>query len=419
MELYKTATGPVPAARPRDSDLAISGSAAKPATHSPMLPSIRGNGGSRSAAAPDLESPKPNVCWGIHQSFAESHLYAPAHGIYCVNWNEPFPMTGTPPVVPAPATMTEAGRQFLQALASEADESGCFLELGPLFGSSTQAIASGRRSSATIHTIDTFHPDHWVMRRLGRNLSREAFDEYTRHIPNLVVHEGFAPDVVRDTWSEPIGCYFDDATHGDPGWSDNFNFFSRFFTHDAIICGDDFAGGWPDIPRNVTRIADTWGVGLYVLGRLWAITRGDESRIVRAAERVDPALSGATVESVHRAEIDTKPAMCWSRGLHQRIPLASFRCAGGVVDDICFATYASDGTRIAASEPGGWVDLGGVASIEMIGPRQVGFQLCLAGSKRTSNTKVIKAGERFELPASSFVVAFRFASVRSRAQTGS
>lgn len=325
-------------------------------------------------------------------------------------------MTETPQVAPAPATMTESGRQFLKALASEADENGCFLELGPLFGSSTQAIANGRRGSATIHTIDTFHPDAWVMRRLGRNLSREAFDEYTRHIPNLVVHEGFAPDVVRDTWSEPIGCYFDDATHGDPGWSDNFNFFSQFFTHDAIICGDDFAGGWPDIPRNVTRIADSWGVGVYVLGRLWAITRGDESRIVRAAERVDPELAGATIESIHRAVADTKPAMCWSGGLHQRVPLSAFRCSGDAVRDVTFATYAANGTQLVESEPGGWVDLAGAASIEMAGPRRTGFQFCVAGPKRTSNTKLIEPGVRFSLPPGSVIVAVRFASIRSRNQ---
>lgn len=325
-------------------------------------------------------------------------------------------MTETPQIAPAPATMTEAGRQLLQALAAEADENGCFLELGPLFGSSTQAIARGRRNSAAIHTIDTFYPEAWVMRRLGRNLSREAFDEYTRDIPDLVVHEGFAPDVVRDTWSEPIGCYFDDATHGDPGWSDNFNFFSKFFTHDAIICGDDFAGGWPDIPRNVTRIAQDWGVGVYVLGRLWAMTRGDESRIVRAGEQIDPGLSGATIESIHRTVVDSKPATFWSSGLHQRIPLSAFRHVGDSVRDVTFLTYAVNGTQLVDSNAGEWVDLAGAAFIKMDGPRRTGFQLCLAGPKKTANTKLIEPGVRFSIPPGWVPVAIRFASIQSRGQ---
>lgn len=327
-----------------------------------------------------------------------------------------FRMTESGQIAPAPATMTESGRRFLQFLASEADENGCFLEIGPLFGSSTQAIANGRRTSAAIHTIDTFHPAAWVMRRFGRNLSRGAFDEYTRHITGLVVHEGFAPDVVRDTWSEPIGCYFDDATHGDPGWSNNFDFFSQFFTPDAIVCGDDFAGGWPTIPRNVARIAQDWGVGVYVIGRLWAMTRGDESRIVRAAERIDPELAGTTVESAHGTAVETKPAMCWSAGLHQRIPLSAFRCAGDALSDTTFTIYAAGGEQRFTSDPGGWVDLNDAAAVEMAGRPATGFQFCVAGPKRTENTKLIQPGERFELPPDSVPVAVRFGTTRSRDQ---
>lgn len=306
----------------------------------------------------------------------------------------------------APATMTLSGRKFLQALAGKA-RSGCFLEVGPLFGSSTQAIDAGRRLDAPLHTIDTFEAAPWVKRRLGQDLSREAFDIYTRHIPDLVVHEGFAPDVVADTWKEPIGFFFDDATHGDPGWSNNFNFFSRFFTGDAIVCGDDFAGGWPDIPRNVTRIAESWGAGLYVIGRVWAITKAAEERIEAAATECDPELAGARIETTHDGATGSAPAMCWSKGVHQFNALSSFRLTGASVEDVRFTTYAADGTLLRAYRPGDEVALSGVAAVSMAGPADLRFQLCLAEGNRTSNTASVRVGATLRITPNTYPVAIR------------
>lgn len=311
-------------------------------------------------------------------------------------------------MAPAPATMTRHGLRFLTALAGQAT-SGCMLEIGPLFGSSTQAIDAGRRTDAWIHTIDTFEPAPWVERRLGRPLSREAFDAYTSSIERLVVHQGFAPDVVRKTWSEPIGFYFDDATHGDPGWTDNFEFFSRFFTRDAVVCGDDFAGGWPDIPENVTRIAREWDVGLYVLGRVWAMTRTDEDRIVTAAGEVQPALRGATLEVEHGGDVSEKPAMVWSRGLHQRVALTSFTVHGAAVDGVRFVTSA--GGRKKETGSGDQVDLSDVSAISIDGAPDIGFQLCLATEHRTENTKLFRRGSTCHIPSDAMVVSIRLGTV--------
>lgn len=311
-----------------------------------------------------------------------------------------------PTVAPAPATMTKVGRRFLGRLAAQAT-SGVFLEIGPLFGSSTQEIAASRRREAPLHTIDTFAPAPWIERRLGRNLSRRAFDEYTSHIPGLVVHEGFAPDVVRDSWSEPIGFYFDDATHGDPGWSNNFDFFSRFFTEDAIVCGDDFAGGWPDIPRNVTRIAEDWGCELFVIGRVWAITRSRPERIATAVEETVPGLAGARLATQHDQDYGSRPAAAWSQGLHRRRPLTSFCFSGDPVADLRFTTYDSDGSPIGEYGAGEWVALDRAHGLVVSGSDCVGYQLCLAGLQRTENTKTFRAGSRFDLPEGSDIVAIR------------
>jgi hypothetical protein len=313
-------------------------------------------------------------------------------------------------VATAPRTMTVHGLRFLEALASKAT-SGCFLEVGPLFGSSTQAIAANRQLDAPLHTIDTFEPADWIVKRMGFNLSRAAFDSHTSHIPNLIVHEGFAPDVVRDTWNEPIGFYFDDATHGDPGWSNNFDFFSRYFTEDAIVCGDDFAGGWPDIVNNVSAIAKSWGVGLYVMGRVWAMTRVDEQRIVAAAEIANPGLAGALLEATHGASTDTKPATCWSTGLHRRAPLASFRVSGDPVAEARFTTMSAYGAEAVDYGAGDWVQLSGVTAIVVSGAPNIGLQLCLSGPRKTENTRVIRAGETFRIPEDATVVAVRLDTV--------
>ena len=302
------------------------------------------------------------------------------------------------------------GLRFLRALAGQGS-SGCFLEIGPLFGSSTQAIAAGRRRDAPIHTIDTFEPADWIVRRMGFNLSRAAFDSHTRNIPDLVVHEGFAPDVVRDTWGEPIGFYFDDATHGDPGWTNNFDFFSAHFTDDAIVCGDDFAGGWPDIVRNVSEIATAWDVGLYVMGRVWAMTRQDEGRIVAAAEAANPGLAGTILESTHGASTDTKPATCWSSGLHRRIPLASFRVSGDPVAELRITTRLAYGGEEVEYAAGDWVQLSGVSGMSVSGAPGIGLQLCLSRPRKTENTRVIKADENFRIPDDATVVAIRLDTV--------
>jgi hypothetical protein len=270
-------------------------------------------------------------------------------------------------------------------------------------------IDAGRKIDTPFHTIDTFEAAPWIERRLGRQLSREAFDRYTGHIDDLVVHEGFAPDVVRDTWHEPIGFYFDDATHGDPGWSDNFEFFSQFFNDDAIVCGDDFAGGWPDVTRNVSRIAREWGVGVYVFGRVWAMTRADEGRIVSAATTAEPALDGITLESAHGPQTATGPAMCWSHGLHQRVPLSSFRISGDAAAGIGFTAHAHRSST--SYGPDEWVHIPGVTGLSISGPPDVGFQLCFAREGRTDNTKLYRSGDLCRIEPGALPVAVRLGMV--------
>jgi hypothetical protein len=141
------------------------------------------------------------------------------------------------------------------------------------------------------------------------------------------------------------------------------------------------------------------------------MTREDEDRILAAADQCYPALSGAFVEASFGGGSDTKPAVCWSRGLHGREPLRWFRFGGDAVASVRFTTYAADGSAIGEWRPGDRVELAGTAAVAMTGSGDVGVQYCLAGAKRTTNSSAFKPGERFEVPAGEVIVAIRLTTL--------
>ena len=310
----------------------------------------------------------------------------------------------------APRTMTLAGLRFLQALAAER-QSGCFLEIGPLFGSSTNAIDAGRKDdSVPIHTIDTFENAPWVRKRLGLDLSREAFETFTTGIRTLNIHQGFAPGVVRDTWKDKIGFYFDDATHGDPGWTDNYKFFSPYFTRDAIICGDDFAGGWPDIVRNVQRITEDGQMKLYVIGRVWAFTAEDDHRIANAVHSIYPKLKGTEVEVHHGDIVHCNIAGSWSWGLHRQEPLTEFRMSAPDGFEFGVSLEREDGTASAVTVGREPLVLDGMRRMTFAMPRNYSIQFCVRnGDGKTENTKDLRTGSQLAIGPNQRITALRIA----------
>lgn len=308
----------------------------------------------------------------------------------------------------APRTMTLAGLQFLQALAAQR-RSGCYLEVGPLFGSSTNAIDAGRLDeSVPIHTIDTFEAAPWVRKRLGIDLSRAAFEKFTKGIESLEIYEGFAPDVVKDTWSEPIGFYFDDATHGDPGWTNNYDFFSPFFTKDAIVCGDDFAGGWPDIVRNVYKITEEAGLKLFVIGRVWAFTAEDDSRIADAVHGAFPKLKGFELDVKHSDQRHHNIAASWSWGLHKPVALTEATLTAPSGFEIGITIERHDGTTSAVALGRDPINFEGIKSMGFAVPRDFSIQFCVARKDgKTENTKDLRTGAELKLNATDTVTALR------------
>lgn len=308
----------------------------------------------------------------------------------------------------APRTMTLAGLRFLQALAAQR-RSGCFLEVGPLFGSSTNAIAAGRSEEhADIHTIDTFEAAPWVRERLGLDLSRTAFDRFTSDIENLTVHQGFAPDIVQNTWSKKIGFYFDDATHGNPGWTNNYDFFSQYFTEDAIVCGDDFAGGWPDIVQNVYKITEAKGLKLFVIGRVWAFTESHDHRISHAIHDAFPKLKSFDLEVQHDEKTRRNIAASWTWGLHkpEAIKEASLFAPTGF--EIKVDIERQDGTQskvLLGKEP--WRPEG-AKTMEFTIPSDYSVQFCVkTGGGKTQNTRDLRSGAQLDLSPGDVITSMR------------
>ncbi len=310
----------------------------------------------------------------------------------------------------APRTMTLAGLQFLQALAAKR-KSGCYLEVGPLFGSSTNAIDAGRKDeTAPIHTIDTFEAAPWVKKRLGIDLSRRAFERFTTGIENLHIHEGYAPDVVKDTWQEQIGFYFDDATHGDPGWTDNYQFFSPYFTKDAIICGDDFAGGWPHIVANVYKITEEAELTLFVIGRVWAFTHEDDTRIADAINAAFPHLRGVKLSVSHGGKTRQNIAASWSWGLHKKEELTHARLAAPAGFKMIWEITRRNGQVEEIDLAQQELDLADLERIKIVAaPRDISVQFCvMRGPKRkTENTKDFRVGSEIILAHDDRITALR------------
>lgn len=307
-----------------------------------------------------------------------------------------------------PRTMTETGLAFLTALAAKAGQ-GVFLEIGPLFGSSTQAIAAGRsQPSISIHTIDTFDPAPWVRRRFGFDLSRAVFDRFNSDIPGLVVHQGFAPDIVRHSWKERIGFYFDDATHGDPGWTANFSFFEPHFAPDALICGDDFASGWPDILRNVRNLAQKARARLFVMGRVWAFTLQDDERIIAAIDQVCPQLRGIQMTTRNARNETTLPAAVWSAGLHLSAPVEELAIGAQEMMQGQIVTFRKGRVQNMAAMTGETISLAGADQIYIGSDKSLKIQYCLTDATgNTANTKAIRMGQIFDIPSGHQIVAVR------------
>ncbi len=177
-----------------------------------------------------------------------------------------------------PRTMTLEGLEYLGRLAQSVPKNGVIVEVGPLFGSSTWVLAKNAHPSVTVYSIDTWEPQLWIAKIEAKfpnckPFSLDAFKHYIQDCPNVIPIQGWSPDIVQATWNRPIDLFFDDASHGNPGFINNINFFEPFIKPLGIICGDDYASGWPDIVREVDNLGQKWHLQPEIAGRVWAMRK--------------------------------------------------------------------------------------------------------------------------------------------------
>jgi hypothetical protein len=256
-----------------------------------------------------------------------------------------------------------------------------------------------------------------VRKRFGFDLSRERFDHYTKDIANIDVIQGYSPQIVEGVWGHKIDVYFDDATHGNPNWMENYNFFEPYFTEHAVLCGDDFAAGWPDVVKNVEALAQKYETVCYVIGRLWAIGLSKEANeaLQRVVERIYPQIWGYQIQTESSLGNSSLPAAVWSAGLHNaNNNLDRFRILSpGLSDasnnqekssidgDILRITIGRGGDSKEEYESGDWISAKGISSISLSLANKTqnkgfGFQLSIVDGKRSHNTAYVPFGNEYK-----------------------
>ena len=165
---------------------------------------------------------------------------------------------------------------FLSELAAHVPSGGKIVEIGPLFGRSTNAIASAA-PSAQITSIDTFDNADWIKAYQSKlrdvpDFGIDAFRHYTKKFKNVSAIQGYSPTVVQN-WAEPIDMYFEDATHGNPNLKQNMDFWISHLRPGGVVCGHDYTLRFPDVKREADKWAKQWGVRADVVGSLWALRK--------------------------------------------------------------------------------------------------------------------------------------------------
>lgn len=223
-----------------------------------------------------------------------------------------------------PHTMTLKGLEFLGRLAKQVPENGTIVEVGPLFGSSTWVLSHNAHPSVKIITIDTWHPQEWVKAIEAKfpgclPFGRAAFEKYIQDCKNVQIVQGMSPEVMKG-FEGPIDLFFDDATHGNPGFRDSLDFYIPKLKPGGIACGDDYASGWPDIVSEVSALGKTWNTKPEIIGRVWAMSKPDASgKSAPIYDRVGPYSDYDVAISLRTAsgkEIDSATG-AWAGNLHQ------------------------------------------------------------------------------------------------------
>ena len=156
--------------------------------------------------------------------------------------------------------------EFLSTLAKEAGAyPGPIIELGTLFGFSTERIADAKRPDQELITVDNYS---WNPLGLWPDKHREFTRLvlfYVARNCNTRVYDGDAADFWRDYAGPPPAMVFIDASHEYQAVKQDIQ--SALDKNTRIISGHDYRPEWPSVQRAVTEF---FGDDIEVFGSLWA-----------------------------------------------------------------------------------------------------------------------------------------------------
>lgn len=321
-----------------------------------------------------------------------------------------------------PRTMTLAGLNYLGHLARTVPKNGLIVEVGPLFGSSTWVLAKNADPSVRVISIDTWEPAPWIDAVEAKfpgckNFSKDAFLYYTRDCPNVTAVQGYSPGIMGD-WNETVDLFFDDATHGNPGFTESLNFFLPKLRPGGVASGDDYASGWPDIVNGVSALGREWGARPEIIGRLWAIVKPGGGAARQSVYQVAGPYSAhdlaVSVRTTEGETINCTPG-AWAGHLHQHkmIDAVKIDWATPRTDGLsgCYQVMNKTGVSSKWAKFGEWANgTGAIRAFRghLIGAQnaetQLGYQACcVINGKRnkiyTRNTRAFREGGWTELEA--------------------
>lgn len=181
--------------------------------------------------------------------------------------------------IPGQMTDEELGR--LVALAQAVPRGGVVVEVGCLYGLSSWHIAKNVQPGVTVFCVDPWVRDQWIIDLVegpqnAPEFRREAFESYTADCDNIVMIQGYSPQIARG-WQLPIDLYFEDAVHVNPVLRENIDFWSARVKAGGIIAGHDYTHHHPDVIAEADALAARLGSSLTTAGTVWSTRKRRKS----------------------------------------------------------------------------------------------------------------------------------------------
>jgi hypothetical protein len=177
--------------------------------------------------------------------------------------------------------MSERELRAIARIANSLPENSCIVETGSLFGLSSYVWAKSAPKS-TVYCIDPWVRERWI-EELELTIpgcpefSKSAFDKFTADCSNITALIGYSP-INFTNWNTPIDVFFDDAVHKNPEFRNNLEFWLKHIKPNGIICGHDFSRQFPDVKREVKRVARQLGATINLVETFWWIELNSRRR---------------------------------------------------------------------------------------------------------------------------------------------